>query len=235
MKIFSKVITTIIALTMLVLLVSCSGEPTGKAAYDTSITGEGIYLRIAEVRKEINSMKASDFEPSSQESDYVMISVKDYGDIVLVLRRDIAPISVANFKKLVKDDFYNGTIFHRVVSGFMIQGGGFTVFDGKLAQKPADEIKGEFYENGVTNNLSHIRGVLSMARTTEPDSASSQFFIMHADNSGLNGKYAAFGYVLAGMDVVDKIAGVAVDDPSATAPRPLSDVIISSVSFVQPK
>ncbi|MBQ7793550.1 MAG: peptidylprolyl isomerase [Clostridia bacterium] len=116
---------------------------------------------------------------------------------------DVAPITVENFVKLCKEDFYAGLIFHRVIPGFMIQGGGY---DEQLNEKSADSIKGEFSENGVKNDLKHTRGVISMARTMVPDSASSQFFIMHADAPSLDGNYAAFGKITEGLEVVDKIA-----------------------------
>lgn len=116
---------------------------------------------------------------------------------------ETAPITVANFVKLINEDFFNGLVFHRVISGFMIQGGGFTS-DG--SHKEAQSIKGEFDANGVPNPLKHTRGVLSMARTSFPNSASSQFFIMHRDAPHLDGQYAAFGKITEGLDVVDKIA-----------------------------
>ncbi len=123
---------------------------------------------------------------------------------------DIAPITVDNFVKLCKEDFYAGTIFHRVIEGFMIQGGGYIIEDtdaGKtLVEKSAAEIKGEFNDNGVENNLKHERGVLSMARTQVHDSASSQFFIMHETSPHLDDQYAAFGRITEGLDVVDRIA-----------------------------
>lgn len=186
------------------------------------------------VNREIDSMEVEDFEPSDQKSDYVLIKVKDYGEIVVVLRRDIAPISVKNFKKLVSQDFYSGTVFHRIIEGFMIQGGGMTVFGDELKEKPAEEIKGEFASNGVENNLKHVRGVLAMARTPNPNSASSQFYIIHQEGSWLDGDYAAFGYVLAGMDVVDAIATCDVYG-SSNAPMPVENIIIESATFVQPK
>ena len=116
---------------------------------------------------------------------------------------EIAPITVDNFVKLIEKNFFEGLIFHRVIKDFMIQGGGFTA-DGN--HKEADSIKGEFEANGVKNDLKHTRGVLSMARTMFPDSASSQFFIMHQDSPSLNGQYASFGKVTSGMEYVDKIA-----------------------------
>jgi peptidyl-prolyl cis-trans isomerase B (cyclophilin B) len=122
------------------------------------------------------------------------------------------------------------------MENFMIQGGGGTEYkDGKLTSKYADSIKGEFYENGVANNLKHMRGVISMARTSKFDSASSQFFIMHAESTSLNGSYAAFGYVLAGMDVVDAIATCEVDATDKNAPFPVDPVVIETMKFVTPK
>jgi len=116
---------------------------------------------------------------------------------------EIAPITVQNFVKLINENFFDGLIFHRVIKDFMIQGGGYTE-DGN--HKEASAIKGEFDANGVPNTLKHTRGVLSMARTSFPNSASSQFFIMHKDAPHLDGQYAAFGKITEGLDVVDKIA-----------------------------
>ncbi len=130
----------------------------------------------------------------------------ELGRIVIELRPDKAPATVENFLGLVQSGFYQGLIFHRVIRGFMIQGGGMTPdFD----QKPAKAIRGEFIANGYMNNdLRHKRGTLSMARTSDPDSASSQFFIMHEDAPHLDAQYAAFGQVIEGMEIVDKIAAV---------------------------
>lgn len=126
------------------------------------------------------------------------------GTITLELRPDKAPKTVENFLSLVESGFYKGLIFHRVIKGFMIQGGGMTP---EFEQKPAHAIRGEFIANGyMANDLKHLRGTLSMARTSDPDSASSQFFIMHEDAPHLDAQYAAFGQVVEGMDVVDKIA-----------------------------
>ncbi len=134
---------------------------------------------------------------------YALITVKDYGEIKLELDADIAPITVTNFINLVSDKFYDGLTFHRIMKGFMIQGGGYEV-DG--TRKNADTIKGEFLQNNVKNTILHKRGVISMARANDMNSASSEFFIMHEDDDYLDGKYAAFGKVISGMDVVDKIA-----------------------------
>lgn len=134
---------------------------------------------------------------------HAAIDVKDYGVISVELDADTAPITVTNFVKLAQDGFYDGLTFHRIISGFMIQGGDP---EGTGAGGSDETIKGEFSANGVENNISHVRGVISMARTEDSnDSASSQFFIMHKDYTGLDGQYAAFGHVTDGMDFVDKI------------------------------
>ncbi|MBQ9598841.1 MAG: peptidylprolyl isomerase [Clostridia bacterium] len=138
---------------------------------------------------------------------------------------DIAPITVENFASLIEQNFFDGLIFHRVIAGFMIQGGGYTA-DG--AHKEADSIKGEFDKNGVPNSLKHTRGVLSMARTMFPNSASSQFFIMHEDAPHLDGQYAAFGKVTDGMDVVDEIAETPVDMND----KPIEDQIIKTIRLI---
>lgn len=134
---------------------------------------------------------------------HIQIAVRDYGTINVELDADEAPITVTNFIYLVNKGFYDGLTFHRIVSGFMIQGGDpeGTGFGGS-----SQKIKGEFSSNGVTNSISHKRGVISMARSSDPNSASSQFFIVHEDSLSLDGDYAAFGHVTDGMDVVDKIA-----------------------------
>lgn len=134
----------------------------------------------------------------------VEIEVADYGIIKLKLDREKAPITVDNFLKLVEEGFYNGLTFHRVVEGFMIQGG---CPEGDGTGKSAERIKGEFAENGVENPISHTRGTISMARSEDPDSASCQFFIMQENGFSLDGKYAAFGYVTEGIEVVDAICG----------------------------
>lgn len=132
------------------------------------------------------------------------IQLENGGVIELELYPDIAPITTSNFVKLAKEGFYDGLIFHRVIKDFMIQGGGF---DKDISLKNADTIKGEFIQNGYFNLIPHERGVISMARTNQSmDSASSQFFIMHADTESLNGQYAAFGRVISGMEFVDAVA-----------------------------
>ena len=150
----------------------------------------------------ILSLTASLASCSKKSTYYVKLEIRDYGDIILELDRDNAPITVDNFVSLVKSGFYDGLTFHRVIEGFMIQGGDP---NGNGTGDSGKEIKGEFSSNGHNNKISHTRGVISMARGNEYDSASCQFFIVHADSLYLDGKYAAFGYVIEGMDVVDAI------------------------------
>ena len=151
--------------------------------------------------------------------------VKDYGTIEATLNANVAPITVSNFAHLAESGFYNGLTFHRIIDGFMIQGGDPK---GNGSGGSENKIKGEFTKNGVENNISHTRGTISMARAQDPNSASSQFFIMQADNSTLNGNYAAFGTVTSGMDVVDAICkGVTPTDSNGTIPAPEQPVIES--------
>ena len=130
------------------------------------------------------------------------IEVKDYGTIDVELDADTAPITVTNFVKLAQEGFYDGLTFHRIMDGFMIQGGDP---NGDGTGGSEENIKGEFSNNGVDNDISHTRGTISMARASDPDSASSQFFIVQADSTFLDGDYAGFGHVTEGMDIVDKI------------------------------
>ena len=150
----------------------------------------------------------------------VIIDVKNYGEIEVELFPSVAPITVENFLHLVADNFYDSLTFHRVISGFMIQGGD-PLGNGTGGSK--NKIKGEFEANGVKNDLAHSRGVISMARAMNPNSASSQFFIMHKDAPHLDGNYAAFGAVVKGIDIVDKIASVRTDYYD----HPLEDVIMN--------
>lgn len=153
------------------------------------------------------------------------IKVKNYGSIKLKLDANIAPITVSNFAGLANDGFYNGLTFHRIIKGFMIQGGDPNG-DGTGGSKQT--IKGEFSANGVDNPLKHTRGVISMARSQSYDSASSQFFIMHEDTSSLDGQYAAFGCAYSGMDIVDKICDdVKTEDSNGTVSKKNQPVIES--------
>ncbi len=156
---------------------------------------------------------------------HVKINIKDMGTIEVELDADQAPITVTNFVNLAKDGFYDGLTFHRIMDGFMMQGGDP---NGDGSGGSAQEIKGEFSANGVDNTLSHTRGAISMARTKIPDSASSQFFIMHQDGTYLDGQYACFGYVTDGMDIVDDICeNAVVTDGNGTVPAENQPVIES--------
>ena len=154
----------------------------------------------------------------------VRITVKDYGEITCELYPDVAPITVRNFLSLVDRGFYDGLTFHRIISGFMIQGGDPR---GNGTGGSGTNIKGEFSANGVNNTLAHTRGVLSMARSQDYDSASSQFFIMHGDAPWLDGSYAAFGKVLEGMEVVDAICkNTPVTDGNGSVAKEKQPVIL---------
>lgn len=152
----------------------------------------------------------------------VVIEMENGREIKLELYPEKAPITVENFLKLVGEGFYDGLIFHRVIKGFMIQGGDP---EGTGMGGAQDKIKGEFRSNGVPNDIRHVRGVISMARSKTPDSASSQFFIVHEDAPHLDGQYAAFGRVVEGMEAVDEIAEVKTDYND----RPITDVRMKRV------
>ncbi len=204
------------------------GEVNG--SYAVIIGGNGSFdynISVVDPMAEIDAYEASAFTPAKGESNYVKITVRDYGEIVIRLHTGSAPETVQNFKKLVGQGFYNGLVFHRVIQNFMIQGGGYNQLGDQLE---ADAIKGEFEGNGFKNNLKHVRGVISMARANDPDSASSQFFICDTDNPHLDGQYAAFGYVVAGMEVVDLIAAV----KTKAGDVPETPVVIESAEFVIP-
>ena len=156
---------------------------------------------------------------------YADITVKDYGTITVELDGEAAPITVSNFVSLAQEGFYDGLTFHRIISGFMIQGGDP---NGNGTGGSETRIVGEFSQNGHENPLSHTRGCISMARSNDPDSASSQFFIVHEDSVFLDGQYAAFGYVTEGMNVVDAICAAAEPtDDNGTIPAEAQPVIES--------
>lgn len=150
----------------------------------------------------------------------ILIKVKDFGEIKVELDRETAPITFDNFVGLIERNYFDNTVFHRIIKGFMIQGG--------AGNEQLNPIKGEFMANGVKNDLKHTRGVISMARTMVKDSATSQFFIMHEDSPHLDGQYAAFGIVIEGIEVVDRIA----NEKTNAYDAPLSPVIIESISFI---
>ncbi len=164
---------------------------------------------------------------SAEGLHHVELVVQDYGTITLELDADAAPITVANFLKLAESGFYDGLTFHRIMDGFMIQGGDP---DGNGSGGSGETIKGEFAKNGVDNPISHVKGVISMARATAPDSASSQFFITVADSAFLDGAYAAFGRVTEGLEIAEQIARDAKPiDNNGTIPAAQQPVIESVV------
>ena len=166
------------------------------------------------------------FVRSEEKTNFVKFVMENGKEMIVELYPEIAPISVKNFQKLVDGGFYNGLIFHRVIPGFMIQGG---CPQGRGTGGPGWTIKGEFAANGVKNDLKHTRGVLSMARSMAPDSAGSQFFIMHEDAPHLDGNYAAFGKMVEGIEVVDEICDVMTD----FSDRPVEDQKMKEVFFVK--
>ena len=160
----------------------------------------------------------------------VEIEVENYGTIAVELDADEAPITVTNFVDLVEEGFYDGLTFHRIIDGFMIQGGDP---NGDGSGGSSRTIKGEFSSNGVDNSIDHVRGVISMARSTMPNSASSQFFIVQEDSPHLNGEYAAFGHVTSGMEIVDAICeDVQVEDTNGTV-LPENQPVITSIKVVE--
>lgn len=182
-----------------------------------------VMLLAVGCQKKTETTTAETTSPAVDESaPVVTLKVKDMGDIVIQLDPKAAPNTVKNFLDLASSGFYDGLIFHRVIADFMIQGGDP---NGDGSGGPGFTIKGEFKSNGVANELKHTRGVISMARTSAPDSAGSQFFIMHGDADYLDGEYAAFGQVVTGMEIVDKIAA----SPKDALDKPETDVVIEEV------
>lgn len=186
-----RLIGLLVAVAMAVTFAGC-GKDAGDAGSDSG-QAEGASGDSA----------AEDGQTQEGENKHhVEIVVKDYGTISVELDGDAAPITVENFLKLAESGFYDGLTFHRIINGFMMQGGDP---EGTGMGGSEEKIKGEFKQNGVDNPLSHTRGAISMARAQDSDSASSQFFIVHQDSTGLDGMYACFGYVTEGMEVVDAI------------------------------
>ena len=205
-----KVLCYILTIAAAALLAGCGGkDDSGEAAPESTEVVES-----SEAQSEILFGK-----------HHVEITVKDYGTISVELDADAAPISVTNFVKLAEEGFYDGLTFHRIIDGFMIQGGDPL---GTGMGSSDETIKGEFSANGVENNLSHTRGAISMARAQNYNSASSQFFIVHEDSTFLDGQYACFGYVTEGIEVVDAICeAVPVMDNNGTVEKENQPVIES--------
>ena len=219
-----KKFSFLLVLAVLVMGLSACGGSKSDTTSETKATKAPKATETAEATKKPES-KTTD----TKGKHHAKIKVKDYGTIEVELDGDTAPITVANFIKLVNEKFYDGLTFHRIMSGFMIQGGDpFGNGNGG-----SDEtIKGEFSSNGVENNISHKRGVISMARSSDPDSASSQFFIMHQDSTYLDGEYAAFGKVTKGMKVGDKICEDATPTDGNGTIEKAEQPVIESIRMV---
>ncbi len=198
-----KVISVLIAILMVLSFAACTNQPEAPVEDDASEATGG--------------------------NPVATITVKDYGVMKVELYPDKAPNTVKNFISLANKGFYDGLTFHRVYKGFMIQGG---CPDGTGGGDPGYSIKGEFSMNGVENDLVHTKGVISMARSKSPDSAGSQFFIMHEDAPHLDGQYAAFGMVIEGLDVLDKIADaeVTINMSSGEMTTPVTPIVIETVT-----
>ena len=194
-----KIIAIVLAMLMVLALGACDSKKDTQNNQTTATTSAGKDTTAS--GSEAKSNTASEEVREFAENPVVVLETT-YGSMEIELYPDVAPITVTNFVKLVEDGFYDGLTFHRVMEGFMIQGGDPK---GNGTGGSDTKIKGEFAANGVENNLSHERGVISMARSYDFDSASSQFFIMHADYPALDGQYAAFGRVLSGIEVVDAV------------------------------
>ena len=213
------------ALCCIVLLAGCGGSGTAQSKQESDGSGEAA---VTETQTENTAETTGAADTSAM--DHVRINVKDYGTITVALDAEAAPVTVENFEKLVKEGFYNGLTFHRIMDGFMIQGGDPL---GNGTGGSEETIVGEFASNGHDNPISHVKGVISMARAQDPDSASSQFFITVADSTFLDGEYAAFGYVTEGMEIADQIAKDAEPiDGNGTIP-PEAQPVIESMEMVE--
>ena len=209
----------------LALLAGCGGSGTAQSKQESDGNGE---TAVTETQAEKKVETTGEADTSAM--DHVRINVKDYGTITVALDAEAAPVTVENFEKLVKEGFYNGLTFHRIMDGFMIQGGDPL---GNGTSGSEETIVGEFASNGHDNPISHVKGVISMARAQDPDSASSQFFITVADSTFLDGEYAAFGYVTEGMEIADQIAKDAEPiDGNGTIP-PEAQPVIESMEMVE--
>ena len=210
------------ALVVSVVLVGCGGGGTEKTSDDAQ--------KSSEPAAEEATPEVDPDDPYATGVHHARIEVEGYGTIEVSLNANVAPITVSNFCHLAEEGFYDGLTFHRVVPGFMIQGGDPA---GNGTGGSGTDIKGEFSSNGVDNSIPHVRGTISMARASDPDSASSQFFIMQEDASYLDGEYAAFGSVTSGMEVVDAICEeVPVADEQSGLVAPENQPVITKIEIL---
>ena len=219
----SKILALVLVMILAVVCLAGCGQKNGE--FTTETTGNGETASNSESSDNTDTTKLTGTHKA-------VMTIKDYGEIHITLDADTAPITVANFIKLAKQGFYDGLTFHRAVPGFVIQGGDPS---GDSTGGSDENIKGEFAANGVQNNLSHKRGVLSMARANDPNSASSQFFIVLDDAAipSLDGMYAAFGWVTKGMEIADKIAQLPVVDSYSGLVDRSKQPVIESVKIVE--
>ena len=222
-----RTFTVIIAMSICALLLAGCGSSDAKEekAEDTAAENtDASESSRDDAPADDNTAEGSDTAEVSADADgypgipYAQIKIKDYGTVKVRLEPGEAPLTVKNFIELAESGFYDGLTFHRIMDGFMMQGGDP---DGNGTGGADTNVPGEFALNGVQNNISHVKGVISMARSQDPDSASSQFFIVQSDSIFLDGQYAGFGYVTEGMDIVDKICSDAkpVDDNGTIIPE----------------
>lgn len=237
MKKFSLVKALVVVLTCGLLLCGCGGSEgktsSGKetSSVQTTSKEENNSQTEADGNKDASQQESDDAEGEYLSGKYTVdIVMKDKGTIRVELDADVAPITVTNFVKLVKEGFYDGLTLHRIMDGFMMQGGDPT---GTGMGGSDEKIKGEFAANGVQNDLSHTRGAISMARSQKNDSASSQFFIVHEDSTFLDGQYACFGYVTEGMEIVDEICENAIVEDNNGTVLPENQPVIESITLVE--
>jgi peptidyl-prolyl cis-trans isomerase B (cyclophilin B) len=226
----------LMAITLTTMLAACNSnpQPASNSSADANATSASAQSDSSQDAADLGaaatgsaassstSKSGSDSGAATADNVQVQITMEDGGEILLELDATQAPLTVANFVALADQGFYDGLTFHRIIPNFMIQGGDP---QGTGAGGSGQTIKGEFAENGVNNSISHLRGTISMARSQQPDSASSQFFITNADSTYLDGKYAAFGHVISGMDVVDKISAL----PTGANDKPEVPPVIKTI------
>lgn len=218
----------VLALCVAVVATGCAGGGNDAAQTDETQASDDATAPDQGSGADITSVDEDD--PYASGVHHARIEVEGYGTIEVSLNANVAPITVSNFCHLVEEGFYDGLTFHRVVPGFMIQGGDP---NGDGTGGSDETIKGEFEANGVENNIPHVRGTISMARATDYDSASSQFFIMQETNDSLDGQYAAFGSVTSGMEVVDAICeGVTIADEGSGLVTEDTQPVITSITLI---
>lgn len=225
-----KTISLILCLILVLLISGCGTSNSKKAEPEEEQLIQDLKV-IAEADGRVTEgiLEGYHFVETEEKTNRVKIEMEDGSIILIVLSNSKTPITIENFKNLVDQKFYDGLIYHRVIKDFMIQGGDPTGTG--FGDKSIPTIKGEFRDNGVKNTLSHTRGVISMARSEDLNSASTQFFIVHQDSTYLDGLYASFGKVFAGMDAVDAIATTETDSND----RPLTEQKIKTIRFINIK